>query len=108
MENDFIIPTKKHPIFVAECDYFGYIECSVYKRSLVDGVCNYATFETDFSRAVNLLHEELKDGVWCMDFPKAKFTIYSVDGSKDKYGNAKMNVVYAISASKAKKLVCQR
>lgn len=102
--SNYIIPTKKYPVYIAECDYFGYIETSYYKNSNVNGsICS--TFELRYKDAVNKLHEWIIEGKDILnEYPKCKFNIYLVDGTMDKYGT-KRKKVYTISAVKAKKLL---
>ena len=103
--SNYITPTKKNILFKAECDYFGYIENTIYKDMLI-GNCVTSTFATSYIDAVNMLHEWIKENDWVKkEYPKAKFNIYSVDGSLDKNGERLDKKVYTISASKAKKFI---
>lgn len=100
----YITPTKKNPIFTAECDFFGYIETKYYKDFVVDNsYC--ATFALYYKDAVNKLHEWIIDNEKILSlYPKCKFNIYLIDGTMGKYGK-KEEKVYTIRASKAKKLL---
>jgi hypothetical protein len=103
-QTDRIRPTKESPIFIATCDYFGRIEAGPYKDFEV-GDCRGRTFGTNYAKAVNDLHEWIKENSWAVcEYPKCKFTIEMVDGSieHDQYAS---QVVYTISAAKAKKFL---
>lgn len=102
-DNKYIIPTKENPVFLAECDYFGYID-GIYKRHLV-GNCVSDTFGIDFTKSVNDLHEWIKESEAVTDYPKCKFNLYVKDGTLDKDGDSIMKKVYTISASKAKRFL---
>lgn len=108
---EFITPTKKEPIFVADCDHFGYIEDSPYKKARVfyandGGYSTIKTFGTSFMQAVNDLHQWIIDNDSTIyEMPKCKFNIYLVDGTIDKYDQMKLTKVYTINAAKAKKLL---
>lgn len=105
---DYIRPTKKSPVFIAVCDWFGNIEEERYKDYEIktDGYwCVGSTFGISFRGSVNRLHEWIQDNPTVVkDYPKCKFEIYLLDGTvtKDKSNQVK---VYSISASKAKKLL---
>jgi hypothetical protein len=102
--SDYIIPTKEHPVFLADCDYIGYID-GTYKKHLL-GNCSSDTFGIDFAKAVNDLHEWIKEHSHLIEeYPKCKFNLYISDGSLDKYDDAIRKKVYTISARKAKKLL---
>jgi len=106
---------KKYPerIFLAECNYFGFIEGLVSWKDCeyedTDGTISVVTpFAIKFSEAVNDLHEWLltENGRWAIkEYPKAKFNIYAVNGSQDKHGSIYHDRVYSISSRKAKKLL---
>lgn len=103
---EYITPTKENPVFVADNDYFGYIE-GVYKDYKVDNGENSsvgATFGTSFTQAVNDLHEWIKEADYLLkEHPKSKFSIYAVSGEMGKYDQPRQIKVYTISAAKAKK-----
>ena len=103
--SNYIIPTKKNPVYTAECDYFGYIETEFYKDLFVNNsYCS--TFALNYKDAVNKLHEWIIDNKNILnEYPKCKFNISLVDGTIDKYNNKKEKKVYTISAIKAKKLL---
>ena len=108
--NDYITPTKQSPVFVATCDYFGYIEELRYKDySIADEAdnCQHVgrTFGIHFKDAVNRLHEWIQDNPHVIkEYPKCKFDIFLLDGSMDRY-QTKQVKVYTISARKAKQLL---
>ncbi len=109
MENqEYIILTKDNPIFIAECDYFGNIEETMYKDWLIEELNLVGrTFATNFAHAVNKLHEWIIEAneEWGVlkEYPKCKFNIWVVDGAVIKNGQDVRKKVYSISASKAKK-----
>ena len=106
---DYITPTKESPIFVAECDWFGFIGGSLYKEYIVnenDGQSCGETFSLHFKDSVNRLHEWIENNENTLkEYPKCKFNIYMINGSLDKDGRKKYEKVYTITASKAKKLL---
>lgn len=106
---DFITPTKEDPIFVAQCDYIGRIERSLYKESRVDAgeyVSCMNTFSLSYTDGITALHEWIQENSWTVkEYPKCKFILAMVDGSLNKYEEVKEVTVYSISASKAKKLI---
>lgn len=103
--SNYIIPTKKNPVYTAECDYFGYIETRFYKDLIVNNsICS--TFELNYKNAVNKLHEWIIDNKNVLnEYPKCKFNIELIDGTINKYNGTKRKKVYTISANKAKKLL---
>lgn len=116
MENqEYIRPTKQSPIFVATCDYFGYIEEKHYKDYLVEAQDSRTgqtiqlvgrTFATSYANAVNRLHEWIVEHPEVIkDYPKSKFDILLVDGSVDRFDSTNQEKVYTISARKAKRLL---
>ncbi len=101
---EHIIPTKQVPVFMAHCDYFGYIEAGYYKNYYIPGAhtCG-STFDICYQSAVNRLHQWIIDNPGVIsDYPKCKFELYAIDGTVkgDKHVVTK---VYEISAAKAKK-----
>ncbi len=115
LDNSYITPTKDSPIFMAECDHFGYLSQSIhYKDSVIEcaddnsGAC-LNTFALSYESAIKYLHDYLcsEDGQWAMkEYPKAKFSIYLIDGSQDKrLGRYKTQKVYTISSKKATQLL---
>lgn len=110
MNEEFITPTPEHPVFTATCDYFGYIEESPYKRYAVETPDNCThlgtTFATSFADAVTRLHEWIAEHPHIVrDYPKCKFTIECVNGSFTKYNELAYEVVYSITAKKAKRFL---
>ena len=103
---EFIIPTKKAPVFAAWCTAFGNLETGVYKNASVNN-CSYDVFGTTFIKAVNDLHQWITENEYVVtENPKCSFIIEIIDGTLDKYGeDAKRTKVYSISAAKAKKLI---
>ncbi len=106
MSDKYITPTKKNPVFTAECDWFGYVP-GIYKDHLA-GNCISPTFGLYFKDAVNALHEWIEENPETLtDYPKCRFTLCLVDGSLNKSGDSRRQKVYTISARKAKKLLIQ-
>jgi len=108
----YIIPTKNNPIFVAQCDYFGYIEDSPWKEFKIDlpdgSETTGKTFALSFTNAIVDLHTWITEYPQILDeYPKATFSIHLVNGKVDEYGQYATPMVYKISASKAKKLLIQ-
>ena len=109
--SDYIIPTKKSPVFTAENDWFGFIESSLWKQHLVEGPDDLGslgnTWATNYLDALRYLHEWIQENTFILDeYPKAKFTIRLVDGSwNHKLNQKKEEIVYTISARKAKRLL---
>lgn len=108
-ENKYIRPTKKSPVFVAQCDWFGFIEENLWKEYLVntpDGGHIGRTFAIRYHDAVNGLHEWIKENPETLkEYPKCKFDILLVDGSWDRHNDPVRKKVYTISAAKAKQLL---
>jgi hypothetical protein len=108
-EEEYIRPTKDNPVFVASCDYFGYIEESTWKDYLVEtsrGDSVGRTFALHYKQAVNRLHEWIQENPEVLaSYPKCKFDILLVDGTYDKFDSAIQKKVYTISATKAKQLL---
>lgn len=109
--NQYIIPTKKSPVFVVSHDYIGYIERSLYKRWFVQkneqggGLCG-ETFATFYTHAIEYLHEYIIENPEVVtNYPKATITIFAIDGSKDKNGEVIYTPVYKITAKKAIKYI---
>ncbi len=99
----------KRQFFLADCDYFGYIEPGIFKEVEIpyDKNCTsiMRPFEYDYTKAINSLHEWILENDGIANFPKAKWSIYLVDGSMNKYEEIKTDKVYSISSTKAKKLL---
>lgn len=109
MTTDYIIPTKKSPVFTAVCEDFGYIEESIYKMWNIkkEGIINHVgwTFACDYSTAVNNLHEWMKENAdYVRRCKNIKFKIMVVDGSYDKWGDVITKEVYSITSVKARKV----
>lgn len=107
---DYITPTKQSPVFVAECDYFGFIEEGFYKDYCIESNnCSHcgATFELHYTDAIISLHKWIKEHRYVLDeYPKCNFNIYLVDGTMNtKWDQQKETKVYSISAKKAKQLL---
>ena len=103
---DYIIPTKNEPIFQAECDHFGFIEDGFYKYAKVgNGITS--VFALTYSEAINKLHEYLQKDNYgkeiIEEYPKAKFSIYEVDGRTGSNDETLSKTVYTLTASKIKK-----
>ena len=102
--DNYLTPSKLSPIFVAECDYFGFIEDSIYKDYMIEyDDCQSIgrTFALYYKDAVNNLHEWLQNNSYILkEYPKAKFNIYMVDGTSLR-GQTTRIKVYTISAAKA-------
>lgn len=99
---NYITPTKKDPVFTATCDSFGYIERRLYKDALAGNTC-FPVFDISYHQAILALHEWLiENKEYVLDDPKAKYFIYAVNGSLNKWGDYNRKVVYSISGSKAK------
>lgn len=109
MTTDYIIPTKKSPVFSAVCTDFGTIETGMYKMWNIkkEGIINQVgdTFASNFMDSVNRLHEWIKENYDYVNKLSGKivFRIESIDGSLDKYGDVNYTTVYTITAAKAKK-----
>lgn len=111
MTTDYIIPTKKNPVFTAVCNDFGYIEESIYKmwNIRIVGVENPTnacgcTFACNYMDAVQNLHEWIKENrEYVKGLSNITFRIEAVDGSVDKWGDVIYKTVYSITAAKAKK-----
>ena len=102
---EYLKPTKTNPVFKAECDFLGYIENPRIKMHIVNNNIG-DTFETDFTNAITKLHEYIKQNNLHMEYPKAKFNIYLVDGTIDKkLDSPKLKKVYTISSKKATELL---
>jgi hypothetical protein len=102
----YITPTQKSPVFMASCDYFGYIEVPLYKEWAIATLdnCTYigSTFALTFATAVKRLHEWIVENPQIIaEYPKCKFTIECVDGSPSRFNDPKHETVYTISAKKA-------
>ncbi len=93
--------------FLAECDYFGYIEGSFKDVEVQESenILIMHPFEYNFTRAIADLHEFIINDDMINEFPKAKWNIYLVDGSMNDYGDINRSKVYSISSAKAKKLL---
>ena len=106
---EFITPTKKNPIFIASCDYFGYIEESTCKEYLVntpDGGTIGRTFALHYKEAINRLHEWIQENPEVLkSYPKCKFTVSLVNGTYDRFNSPVQKKLYTLSASKAKQLL---
>ena len=107
---DYIRPTKANPIFIAECNYFGFIEdgnlWKEYEMETRDGLTGGYTWEIYYEKAIIRLHNWLKENKEAItEYPKAKYTIYLLDGSLDKRGERKLEKVYEITTKKAIQLL---
>ena len=109
MPQDYIIPTKKNPVFTAVCTDFGYIEKRMYKnwRIFKEGIINQNgdTFALTYFDAVRYLHEWVQEhDTYVRECKNVKFRIEMIDGSLDRFGDVIYQEVYCITASKAKKV----
>ena len=105
---DYIIPTKKEPIFKAMNDYFGYLENGIYKNALFTD-CLTSVFALTYSEAITRLHEYIIENPHLVDeMPKSKWEITVLDGTFDKHGERVAKVVYSISSAKAKKYILNK
>lgn len=104
----YIQISKSNPVFVAECDHFGTIErVGAYKPAIIEDHM-YFTWDIKYTWAIVALHEWIQANYPILnEYPKAKFSIAIVDGSKDKHGEFTRKNVYSISSSKAKRLLKQ-
>ena len=108
----YIKPTVDSPVFTAECDYFGFIECGAYKMHSVQSPNEEwetigDTWAIGYHDAIVNLHEWIRDNPQVLkDYPKAKFHIRLVDGRwNQKLDQKREETVYTISAKKAKRLL---
>ncbi len=107
--SEYITPTKESPVFVAECDWFGFIE-GIYKDFLIEtenvSSCGQ-TFGIHYDKAITDLHTWIKENPKVLeDYPKCKFNLYLVDGSYDsKTDRRKEQKIYTISAKNAKRFL---
>lgn len=100
---DYVIPTKKSPTFVAENDYYGFIDAGCYKSTYCGNSTTY-TFALNYEEGIKRLHQYIKD----LDgefHSKTVFNLYMMDGTVQKNGDSKLFKVYSISAKKAKLLL---
>jgi len=104
MEQEYITPTKKRPVFKCYNDFFGYVEETLYKQwQIKDGDCwtvGY-TFALNLTDAIRYLHGYIKDNKENIDM-NSKFTIVLMNGTIDKRGNIKETKCYSISMKQAK------
>lgn len=112
MSDNYVIPTKKSPVFTAYCTAFGTIERGLYKQWNIkeQGKINQVgdTCALDYIDAVNFLHEWIKDEVdsrFIKENPSCKFCIKVIDGKLNKWDEVVEVKVYEISAAKAKKYI---
>jgi hypothetical protein len=106
---EFLRPTRKNPVFVADCDWFGFIEENLYKRwELPDrnGTIGGNTFSLHFTDAITRLHEWIIENKHVLkEYPKSKFSIYLINGSFNRFKEVKHQKVYTITARNAAKLL---
>ena len=95
---EYIKITKEEPIFVAECDHFGYIETTTYKAAQI-GDSLIHPFALDYTEAIINLHKWIKETNSISEFPKAKWNIYVINGTFDKSGERIEKKVYSITVS---------
>jgi len=100
---DYVIPTKKSPTFVAENDYYGFIDTGCYKPSYC-GMGTTYTFALNYEEGIKRLHQYIKD---CGEeiYSTSNFNLYIMDGTVKSNGDSKLTKVYSISAKKAKQLL---
>jgi hypothetical protein len=116
METKAIIkPNKENPIFRLYNDYIGFIEWTpiIYKDFEIDDPSGTSastgkTFATSYKRAVNDLMDLLENDEnirnLCVEYPKSKFRLLSLNGEwNKKHDYPKEQVAFEIPASKAKK-----
>lgn len=109
MGTDYIIPTKKNPVFIAVCTDFGYIETGMYKNWNIkkEGIINQVgdTFACDYAYAIQRIHEWIKeDPAYIKSLGnKIVFRIECVDGTLDRFNDVIYKTVYFLTATKAKK-----
>lgn len=100
---EYITPTKKSPVFTANCTYTGFFE-GAYKMWSIGDTAG-ATFALSYTDAISKLHELIIEYKHLIeDYPKCKFEIEMIDGTI-KEGQVAFKKVYSISASKAKKFL---
>lgn len=102
LSRDYISPTKESPVFIADDDTYGFIDLGVYKNSLC-GRSTTPTFALSYENGIERLHNYIKN-TRHID-PKAKFTLYIMDGSVDKSGQSKLTKVYSLTYKNAKRFM---
>ena len=109
MATDYIIPTRKNPVFTAVCEDFGYIESTMHKQWNIrkEGVINHIgnTFALTYFDAVRYLHEWIQENSeYVKGLKNIKFKIEMVDGSFNEYAEVTYKEVYSITSAKARKV----
>lgn len=109
-EKEYITPTKDNPVFIAHCDYWGYIEENFYKEWEIkneNGWIIGRTYALSLDKAIANLHEFIKEyfSSGKSSLPgKAKFSIAMIDGTwNEKYNERKEYKCYEISVNQARK-----
>lgn len=103
--NDYIIPTKEHPVFVAQNMYSGYFIDSEWKDWQVKNDEKWCVGETtsmNLLGAIRAVYDHIKENTEYLS-PETKFQIDMIDGSYDKYGDPVRVKCYSISVKQAKK-----
>jgi len=105
-DDNYITPTKKHPVFTASCSLFGYIERCFYKQYKIKLRDNsYLVgdpFALNLTEAIAELHSWIQEeSEWLKDNKQANFSIHMIDGLLDKWGEPQRLKVYEISYRKA-------
>jgi hypothetical protein len=108
--NNYLTPTKQNPVFRAECDYTGFIEEGTQWKDYVvtteNNMVTASTFAVNFTNGISELHQWIMDHPWLLKtYPKAKYHLYMIDGSLDKWGDVNYKKVYTITTSRAKQLI---
>ena len=103
---DYINPTKENPVFVAENSYSGYIVNEyLYKGWEVKNEQQWICGETTalhLTDAISETHKHIQAFGNSIN-KDAKFVIFMIDGSVDKFGEPIRTKCYSISMKDAKK-----
>jgi hypothetical protein len=105
MEQEYITPTKKCPIFQIINTYEGYIvnDYHTYKDWEIKTVERWAVGETsaiNLPDAMQALFEHIQNN---SDKVKAKYVIEMIDGTTDEWGDPIHTTVFKFSMKQAKK-----
>jgi len=107
-ETEYAGVSKITPIYIAECNAFGFMERGLYKDYLIkteDEEFYGQVWDMDLTRAIQALHEWIRDidnREFVIENPNAKYTLYMMDGSwNEKYGRPAEIKVYEITTAMA-------
>lgn len=102
--NQYITPTKEHPVFRIMNTYEGYIvnDYQTYKGWEIKTDARWTVGETSATNlpdAMQVLFEHIQNN---SDKVEAKYAIEMIDGTTDKCGDPIYKMVYKISMKQAK------